>query len=600
MVNCNRCSKYCKTLVGLDKHHRYCKGPQNPHIISSPSRHQGNDNNSHRNGQLSTSTISNFISLLNGLNNNRNNSNATTNTTRTNESNNSIMDDGNDPIDEFPPLAQTSQISPSTTDSSTSTSTSTPPRSNASPLPVDTTWVRECVEKANKVQPLETITRIMNSCPDKSTILTEYFGFAKTETIQRVNDYVAQLEVSNLPQNEALSQLTKNLHPALQPLVKELRQAYIRGAKKSESAVRRSETSADGTHHGCNRLIRQIKDLQETVKFLAYEPDLQLLDTALEAIGKKISDSIIKKREVAPERDIKIALKTTVQPILLQVEAIIQGQINALQLFMNFIAVVEASLIMGLLRATQRKAQATATATQNASSTTSIASTTQIRTDINEIPAELEIKPATLIEAMLSSIKEMLPNIVNTEFQRQHPNGSGPVRSREQPRKQYRNSQEQPPNRSENGATQSYNTGPSYASVARSTNWERPSFNNARQEHYQQPRYKHHNHQQQQQQHQQRPQRHYQKHWQKNQRFTTSPNWRSRNQSSPYWKRDHHSQFDRNQWTTENTRRNQWKPSEKRQYETFSAEQAQNSRFAQHHSTQSGGRAPQSTSRSNN
>lgn len=418
------------------------------------------------------------------------------------------------------------------------------------------------------------------------------FGFEKNQTMKRVNEIIQEVEQSALPQNEAFNNILASIHPALQPLVNELRKAFIKGVRNCETASRRSTNASDWTHHGCNRLTRLIKDLQETVKMLAQETEVQALDTEIDAIGKKIAESILRRRQENPIQDLKVAVQSATLPVLLKIEAVIQGQLNAQQLFCNFISLVEASLIMGILRSTSREANRV----QRTESTQTSTSTNPSITTTAEVANQETLTQTTLIEHMTAALKNMLPNLLTEELKKVYPNENGTVQRPEQPHQQRPNLSTHQQNNSGNGAHRKPATGRSYASVARSGRQQQQSCNNVqqqqqRQQQQHQPYHQTQHQRYQQQQHQQR---------RTNQQSTTLQQQPYQNTSSAYWTKEPTLRSDQEGWTTVSSHRRPWRRSERQQSRTFSAEPQQNYPSARHHQNRTGGLQRGYTNLSNN
>lgn len=606
VFTCDDCGKETRTYDGLRKHRRSCRG-QNNGFFSPPLEHQGGLQSSNTSNQpVNQQTINNFVRNVN-----RNSIQATGNATNTqNNRNNNSNNNNNHFNDEFTEDEISNNFPPLQTNAPVNT-TPTTNRNRNIVVPTTIKWITECISAATKVATSGVISPIIHDCPDKHTILTEVFGFAKTETLMRVNDYVGQLRNSHLPQNEALDNFKKALSPPLQPLVKDLKRAFLKGIRNHSEAVKRAANSTTTTdsqqpsHHGNNRLTRAIKELQACMHLSALEADVQSLDTEIDKTHKLIADSINKRRVTAPATDLQVAVKESTLPILLQVEALIQGQINASRLFEDFISVVDASLIIGMLQSTTRQTPTTTPSTSTTTSTDASSSSTENveMQAAGEIPTEEPINAASLIKTMVETVTKMLPEIVKAQLDKNHPKDGGAVRSHQQPQNQPATSRQRQPRNFGNGANQNSNTGRSYSSVVREGNSPQQFYNNhQQQQRFQEPwrqqqqpynnnnNFNQHNnnYNYQQQQHQQNPQ------------FTTYQNSTFQNRSYNSWTRDQGLQSDNQGWRTRNFWRQQPQQSGEQPSRTSSVAQQQNSRFVQQQQTQPGFQERTATNHSRN
>lgn len=326
-------------------------------------------------------------------------------------------------------------------------------------------WLERVLLNLKQVQASEVVQEILNNCPERQ-LLGDFFFGVRGVVFQGVNELVERIRSSDHPQEVSFVTLLKDVHKDLRPLIKETVGAMSRGLEASAKARKRSDKVENWAHHGISAITRPIGDLNKASRKHASPEDVTIIDSKLQELHKLIAESVIRKRQNDPQLHPRDCVLNCLRPVLMKVERVIKGQLNASRLLQVFLTHVEARLLLDMLGKKKRKrkgsrAKQKKQTVENREGNDEPVATSTITEGMDPNKQAISV----IVETLATKV---LPKLIEEALKKALPKGPRTVENPPRPEKSAGNQPAGcPPNNSEDGALRGRNIKPSYASVVR-------------------------------------------------------------------------------------------------------------------------------------
>lgn len=207
-------------------------------------------------------------------------------------------------------------------------------------------WITEVLRDELPVMIHPSGQQALEEHPERETLLSVLLGWERLQVLPEVNRMLVSIQSSPLPQQVQMEQFRQAIHPELQPLLSKVRWAFVRGFLNLKRLRRRQATVEDWTHHGIQKLLRPIKSLTVVITELTQGEDKTLLDGQLDQLHRNIAESVIRRRNTDPALQPRYTILKAMEPLLLQVERVVRGQLNAKLLVEKFLATIEVQMLL--------------------------------------------------------------------------------------------------------------------------------------------------------------------------------------------------------------------------------------------------------------